>query len=89
MTARTAATRPVAINWSPGTRTLAELRRSAPPTLSPEQAAPYLGVGRSTVYAAIAANEFPVKVIRVNRRLRVVTASLIALLEAEAAGPAA
>jgi excisionase family DNA binding protein len=90
MTAQAAAAKPITVNWAPGTRTLEELKRSGPPTLSPEQTAPYLGVGRSTIYAAIAANEFPVKVIRVKRRLRVVTASLIALLEdTKAAGPAA
>jgi excisionase family DNA binding protein len=61
--------------------TLAQLKRSAPPTLSPEEAAPWLGVSRSTLYESIKLGTCPVKVIRVQRRIRVLTSSLIKLLE--------
>jgi len=61
--------------------TLAQLKRNAPPTLSPEETAPWLGVSRSTVYEWIRTGEFPVKVITVKHRHRVITASLIRLLE--------
>jgi predicted DNA-binding transcriptional regulator AlpA len=85
---KAAAAKPVTARWTEQVpRTLEELKRSGPPTLSPEECVPYLGVGRSTIYAAIAADEFPLKVIRVRRRLRIVTSSLIRLLEDEAAGP--
>jgi len=62
-------------------RTLAQLKKSAPPTLSPEETAPWLGVSRSTLYEWIRAGELPLKVITVKRRHRVITASLIRLLE--------
>jgi excisionase family DNA binding protein len=68
--------------WSASaTGTLAQLKRNAPPTLSPAECAPWLGCSRSTVYEAIKSGTFPVKVITVNRRRRVLTSDLIRLLE--------
>jgi hypothetical protein len=60
--------------------TLDELRK-LPPVVDVATAAAALGVGRSTAYDAIARGEFPAKVIVVGCRLRVVTASLIGLLD--------
>lgn len=54
-----------------------------PPTVNVETAARALGVSRSACYQAIADDEVPFRVIVVGRRLRVVTASLIALLDPE------
>ena len=66
----------------PRAPTLAKLRQM-PPTVDVGVAAACLGMGRATAYAAIDAGEFPARMIRVSRRrLRVVTASLIALLDA-------
>jgi hypothetical protein len=62
--------------------TLAAIRKW-PPTVSPAQAAPALGISRRAMYAAIAAGRCPVRVIRVGGRLHVVTASLVAVLSAE------
>jgi predicted DNA-binding transcriptional regulator AlpA len=61
-------------------RTLAQLRMR-PPTLDVTEAAGWLGVGRSSAYEAIRRGDFPAKTITVNRRLRVLTASLIRVLE--------
>jgi predicted DNA-binding transcriptional regulator AlpA len=61
--------------------TLAQLKRTAPPTLSPGETAPWLGVSRSTFYESIKNGTCPVKVIRVQSRIRVLTSSLIQLLE--------
>jgi predicted DNA-binding transcriptional regulator AlpA len=41
-----------------------------------------LGVARATAYELVAAGEFPVRIIPVGHRLKVVTASLLELLEA-------
>jgi excisionase family DNA binding protein len=66
--------------------TLREVRR-LPATVDVETAAQVLGVGRSTAYEWIRTGEFPGRVITVRRRHRVITASLIRLLEdGEAAG---
>jgi hypothetical protein len=45
------------------------------------QAATALGVSRSSLYAALARGERPVQVITVGRRMRVLTASLVNVLE--------
>jgi hypothetical protein len=51
------------------------------------EAAGWLGVSRSSAYTAIANDTFPVAVVRVNRKLRVLTADLLRLLESgKAAG---
>jgi predicted DNA-binding transcriptional regulator AlpA len=60
--------------------TLAQLKKK-PPTLSVDESAPFIGVSRSTAYEAIRLGTFPVRTIRVSRRIRVITASLIAVLE--------
>jgi excisionase family DNA binding protein len=63
------------------TRTLASLKRSAPPTLSPEECVPWLGCSRSTIYELIRRGEFPARTVMVSGRVRVLTASLIKFLE--------
>jgi predicted DNA-binding transcriptional regulator AlpA len=59
---------------------VAELRKM-PPTVNVETAAAALGVSRAAAYDAIKADQFPAKVIVCGRRLKVATASLIALLD--------
>jgi excisionase family DNA binding protein len=60
--------------------TLSDIRRW-PAAVDVAQAARALGVGRSTAYQAIAEGTFPATVIKVGRRQRVLTHSLIAVLE--------
>jgi predicted DNA-binding transcriptional regulator AlpA len=60
--------------------TLAAVRRW-PPTVDVSQAARALGISRASAYAAIANGDFPVATIRVSRRLRVLTSSLVRVLE--------
>jgi Helix-turn-helix domain len=60
--------------------TLAEIRRW-PAAIDVTQAAAALNISRASAYAAIADGEFPVATIRVNRRLRVLTADLLRVLE--------
>jgi hypothetical protein len=65
--------------------TLAAVRRW-PPTVSVEQAEAAMGISRASAYAAIADESFPVRTIRVGRpgRIKVLTASLVAILEGRA-----
>ena len=67
--------------------TLAEVREW-PATVDVATAARALGVATSTAYEWIARREFPVRVLTVGRRRRVVTADLIRLLS-ETAGSTA
>jgi excisionase family DNA binding protein len=60
--------------------TLREIR-TWPATCDPDQAALALGVSRSTVYETLRRGDFPGRAIRVGGRWRVITASLIDLLE--------
>jgi hypothetical protein len=60
--------------------TLAQVKRW-PPTVNVEDGALALGVSRATLYAAIAAGVSPVEVITVGRRYKVLTASLLRVLE--------
>lgn len=60
--------------------TLAQIRK-LPATVDVETAAAALGVSRSTAYEWLRAGEFPAKTISVRRRHRVITASLLQLLE--------
>jgi predicted DNA-binding transcriptional regulator AlpA len=60
--------------------TLAEVRRW-PPTVDVSLSAEALGVSRASAYQSIAEGTFPVAVIRVNRRMRVLTADLVRVLE--------
>lgn len=66
--------------------TLAEVR-SWPATVDVRQAAGALGIGKSAAYEWIRAGRFPVPVVAVGRRYRVVTAGLVRLLETGTAGP--
>jgi len=52
-----------------------------PATVNVEQGAQALGTGRSTLYEAIAAGTSPVQTIMVGQRIRVLTHSLIEVLE--------
>ena len=56
--------------------------RKLPATCSVEDAAAALGIGRATAYDLIAAGKFPARVLPVGRAMKVVTASLLELLEA-------
>jgi hypothetical protein len=60
--------------------TLAQVKRW-PPTVNVEDAAQALGVGRASLYASIVDGTCPVQVIWVGQRRKVLTHSLIALLE--------
>jgi excisionase family DNA binding protein len=62
---------------------LAAIRRW-PATCSVEDAAAAIGVSRTTAYELVRAGEAPFAVISVRGRRRVVTASLVRLLEAGA-----
>lgn len=62
------------------TTTLAEVH--ALPTVDIPTAARLIGISRSYAYELAGTGEFPAKVIKVGTRFRVVSASLIALLEA-------
>jgi hypothetical protein len=59
---------------------LAELKAMGA-TVNVPTAAAALGIGRATLYDAIAAGESPVRTLRVRKRLKVITASVIELLE--------
>jgi predicted DNA-binding transcriptional regulator AlpA len=61
--------------------TLDDLRKG-PPTVDIPTAAKALGISRSYGFELAKRGEFPAKVIPVGRHLRVVTASLLELLEA-------
>lgn len=66
--------------------TLAEVK-NWPATVDVVTAATALGIGRSTAYEWLKIGQFPVRVISVRGRHRVVTAGLIALLsQTETAG---
>jgi hypothetical protein len=67
---------------------VAELRK-LPAGVDVTTAAAALGVSRSAAYDAIARGEFPARVIRVGGRLKVVTASLMDLLDNRVAGSTA
>src|SRR3954447_1777462 len=60
--------------------TLSEIR-SWPPTVGIATAAPALGVSRSYAFELAKQDKLPCRVIKVGSRHRVVTSSLIALLE--------
>jgi hypothetical protein len=63
-----------------GSPTLAEIR-SWPATVDIAAAARALGISRSHAYALVERGEFPATVLPVGHRLRVITASLVAILE--------
>ena len=64
--------------------TLAQVRK-LPAVLEVTEAARVLGIGRTTAYEALAAGTFPAKTIKVGGRIKVLTASLLTVLEGEAA----
>lgn len=53
------------------------------PTIDVAWAAQLCGVGRNTAYESIKAGSFPVKTVAVGRRIRVVTADLLRVLDLE------
>jgi predicted DNA-binding transcriptional regulator AlpA len=61
--------------------TLDEIR-SWPVTVEVRQACRAIGISPSWGYQLIASGAFPCRVIKVGHRMRVITASLLALLEA-------
>jgi hypothetical protein len=61
--------------------------RALPATVDAATAAQILGISRSTVYAALAEHTFAGRTITVRGRKRIITASLIELLDGAAAGP--
>lgn len=67
--------------------TLAQVRK-LPATVDVGTAAAALGIGRSTLYEAIKVGESPVKVLTVQRRVVVLTADLVRVLEGGEAGAA-
>jgi hypothetical protein len=60
--------------------TLAQVRK-LPAAVDVATAALALGVSRASLYAALARGERPVQVITVGHRMKVLTASLVAVLE--------
>jgi len=69
--------------------TIAEVR-GWPAAVRVEDGARALDISRASAYAAIADGTFPAKVIRVNRTLRVLTASLLEVLDPkDTSGPEA
>ncbi len=61
--------------------TLDEIRRWPATVGVPQASEQALGLSRSWGYALVAAGEFPARTIKIRGRTRVVTASLIRLLE--------
>ncbi|MFD5754658.1 DNA-binding protein [Streptomyces sp. NPDC127044] len=64
--------------------TLAEVR-SWPATVSVQQAARALGCGKSKLYALIARGEAPVRTLSFDKRVVVITASLVQVLGGDTA----
>jgi predicted DNA-binding transcriptional regulator AlpA len=77
----TLADAPAALDTEQAGPTLDEVR-GWPATVDVGRACRALGYSRSWGYALIAAGEFPVRVITTRGRSRVVTSSLLALLDA-------
>lgn len=69
----------------PADRPTLEEVRQWPATVGIPEAAKALGVSRSHLYDAIKEGHAPVKVERIGRAQRVITASLLRLLEADPA----
>lgn len=68
---------------APAHATLDEIRANWPPTLAVPTAAEVLGISASGSYELIKRGEFPCRVLKVGNRYRVVTSSLVRLLEAD------
>jgi predicted DNA-binding transcriptional regulator AlpA len=70
-------TRPVA---GQGQITLDEVR-AWPPTVDVDEASRALGISKGHIYNSIKRGQFPIKIIRIGSRTKIVTASLITFLE--------
>ena len=57
-----------------------------PPVLTVVQAAGLLGIGRSNAYQAIKTENWPTRVLRIGRCIRIPTADVLRLLGIEADG---
>lgn len=66
--------------WGRHAPTLSEIR-TWPATVDVPAAARALGISRSHAYTLVERGQFPATVLFVGQRLRVITASLIAILE--------
>lgn len=64
--------------------TLADLE-NGPATVNVETAAEFIGISRAAAYAAVRNGTFPARTITVGKRVKVITASLIDVLGANAA----
>lgn len=62
--------------------TLAEVR-AWPATVSVDLAARAIGISKSGAYECIRVGTFPARVLRVGGRVRVITSSIVAVLEGE------
>ncbi|WP_200800085.1 hypothetical protein [Jatrophihabitans endophyticus] len=56
--------------------------RAWPPTVPIVKGGAALGYGANGTYAAYKSGDFPLQVLKIGRRLRIVTAELVRLLEA-------
>jgi hypothetical protein len=77
--------------WSPTAApslTLDQVRK-LPAAVDVTTGAQAFGVSRSSMYQAIAQGRCPVQTITVGRRLKILTASLIEVLEGDSGSPAA
>ncbi len=68
--------------------TLAQVRK-LPAAIDVSIAARAFGISRASAYQSISDGTFPVATIRVNRRLKVLTADLLRVLEGSSGGGAA
>lgn len=59
--------------------------RAWPATVSVEQAARALGVSRAHAYESIKVGTFPARALRVGRRTTIITSSILAILDSDAA----
>jgi len=58
--------------------------RQWPATVNVDQAAQALGVSRAHAYETIRTGQFPARIVQVGSRIRVVTSTILALLEQQA-----
>jgi excisionase family DNA binding protein len=64
----------------PTNQTVEDELRLLPPALTVEQAARLLRIGRSKAYQAVQSGEWPTRVLRVGRCIRIPTAEVLRLL---------
>lgn len=72
------------IRWA-NRPTLAEIRETWPATVDVSSSARAFGCSRASAYEHIRAGSFPARTLSVGGRLMVVTASIVAVLEGQAA----